>query len=63
MCSTCFWKWLKTGNKRLDNGKKVEVIFMDISKDFNTINHSLLLAKLKAYGSSNQALSLFQSYL
>ena len=36
---------------------------MDLSKAFDTINHSLLLAKLKAYGFSNQALSLLQSYL
>ena len=35
---------------------------MDLSKAFDTINHSLLLAKLKAHGFSNQALSLSQSY-
>ena len=36
---------------------------MDFSKAFGTINHSLLLAKLKAYGFSNKALSLLQSCL
>ena len=49
--------------KQSDNDEKVGVIFMDLSKAFDTINHSLLLAKLKAYGFSNQALSLLQSYL
>ena len=49
--------------KQLDNGEKVRVIFMDLSKAFDTINHSLLLAKLKAYGFSNQVLRLLQSYL
>ena len=36
---------------------------MNLSKAFDTINHSLLLAKLKANGFSNQALSLLQSYI
>ena len=36
---------------------------MDLSKAFDTINHSLLLVKLKAYGFSNQALSSLQSCL
>ena len=36
---------------------------MDLSKAFNAINHSLLLANLKVYGFSNEAFSLLQSYL
>ena len=36
---------------------------MDLSKDFDTINHNLLLTKLKAYGFSDQVLGLLQSYL
>ena len=36
---------------------------MDLSKVFDTISHSLQLAKLEAYGFPNQALSLSQSYL
>ena len=36
---------------------------MDLSKAFDSINHSSLLAKLKVYGFSNQALRLLQSYL
>ena len=58
-----FLKMIENWKKQLDNGEKVGVIFMDLSKAFNTINHSLLLAKLKAYGFSNQALRLLQSYL
>ena len=54
-------KMVENWIKQLDNGEKVGVIFMDLSKAFDTINHNLLLAKLKGYGFSNQALSLLQS--
>ena len=36
---------------------------MDLSKAFDTINHDLLLAKLKTYGFSLNAVKLMRSYL
>ena len=36
---------------------------MDLSKAFDTINHDLMLAKLKAYGFSTNALNLMHNYL
>ena len=54
---------IKNWKKPLDNEQKIRVIFMDLSKAFDTINHSLLLAKLKAYGFSDQALSFLQIYV
>ena len=52
-------KWKSALNKR----EIICAVFMDFSKAFDTINHDLLLAKLKAYGFSINALDLMYSYL
>ena len=41
----------------------VSASFLDFSKAFDTVNHGLLLAKLKAYGFSLNALKLVHNYL
>ena len=46
----------------LIKGNKVGVIIMDLSKAFDTLNHNLLLCKLKAYGFNKNALTFIQSY-
>ena len=46
-------------NKKL----KVGALFMDLSKAFNTLDHSPLLAKLSGYGFDNNSLSFVRSYL
>ena len=38
-------------------------ILMDLSKAFDAIKHKLLIAKLQAYGFSNDALEIVQDYL
>ena len=47
----------------LDQGNTPITIFMDLSKAFDTLNHDILIYKLKAYGLSETALKLMQSYL
>ena len=52
-------KWrLSMDNKGFAGG-----VLMDLRKAFDIINHSLLLAKLHAYGFSKQALAVICSYL
>ena len=47
----------------LEKGKYFGAVFVDFSKAFDTINHDLLIAKLEAYGFSNNALLFMLSYL
>ena len=56
---TMLEKW----KRGINNGLYVSALFMDLSKAFDTINHDLMLAKLKAYGFSTDALNLMHSYL
>ena len=53
-------KWYEN----LDNGKLTGVVFLDIRKAFDSVNHNILLHKMKTqFGFSNIELDWFQSYL
>ena len=54
---------MRNGKKAIDKGEHVSALFMDLLKAFDTINHGLLLLKLKAYGFSLNAVKLKRSYL
>ena len=49
--------------ENLDQQKLPIAIFLDLSKAFDTIDHEILLDKLKYYGISGSALLWFHSYL
>ena len=51
--------WLKL----MDQGQINGVIFLDLKKAFDTIDHQILLSKLQAYGIRDHTLKWFQSYL
>ena len=56
---TILEKW----KKAVDNEEYFFALFLGLSKAFDTINHDLLLGRLKAYGFSPNALKLMRSYL
>ena len=47
----------------LDNGEIPVSIFLDLSKAFDTLDHSILIEKLKFYGLQNTELKLMTNYL
>lgn len=49
--------------RAIDQKKITAVVYLDMSKAFDTINHVILLKKLKDIGLSSSALQWFESYL
>ena len=47
----------------LDQGDYAVSMFLDLSKAFNTVNHSILLSKLLSYGIQKPHIDWFKSYL
>jgi hypothetical protein len=49
--------------QQMDNNKVPLNVYLDLSKAFDTIDHSILLDKLKYYGFSQNSLKLMRSYI
>ena len=47
----------------VDKGQTPLAIYLDLSKAFDTLDHKILLEKLKYYGITKITLSWFKSYL
>lgn len=50
-------------NTTLHNNKLAAVVFLDLQKAFDTVDHSIMLDKLKNYGFRDKTFHLFSSFL
>ena len=55
-------RYIECIQRALDRGENAGAVFMELSKEFDCLNHYLLLAKLGAYGFGKGALTLIHSY-
>ena len=62
-CQTTLLRLLEDWKRDLDNHRYVGAILMDLSKAFDCLPHGIIIEKLAAYGLSDSACSLLQSYL
>ena len=57
----CTYSWYKALD--IENSLLVLIVFLDISKAFDSVNHDFLFAKPAHLGLSSSTVSWFQSYL
>ena len=61
--TTCILSFLNDVYQNMDEGKYTGVVVLDLKKAFNTVDHSILIKKLRMYGLSDNACKWFTSYL
>ena len=54
---------IETWKTKLNMGHKVGVIYMNLSKAFDSLSPELLIAKLKCYALDQHAVEFFRSFL
>ena len=62
-CQHVLLRLIETWCKCLDKNNLVGAILMDLSKAFDCLPHNIFIAKLEAYGVTNDALNFILSYL
>jgi hypothetical protein len=62
-CQTTLLRLIEDWKMALDNNEHVGAILMDLSKAFDCLPHNLIALKLKAYGLSDNSVSLVHNYL
>ena len=62
-CTSNLLEALDHAGTLLDDGKQVDMIYMDMSKAFDKVNHGCLLQKFHEFGFGGSLLQGFSSYL
>ncbi|KAK4830696.1 LOW QUALITY PROTEIN: hypothetical protein QYF61_012865 [Mycteria americana] len=62
-CLTNLISFYDKVTRLVDEGKAVDVVYLDFSKAFDTISHSILLEKLAAYGLDKRTLCWVKNWL
>ena len=60
---TCLLKMSDDWYNGLDLGELVGIVFIDLKRAFDTVDHDILCKKLELYGVQQRELSWFRSYL
>ena len=60
---TCLLKCTNDCYLNIEKGKYSSVSFIRLEKTFDTVDHQMLLNKLKVYGLSGKEITWFESYL
>ena len=61
-CESTLVRLVEDWKQAIDTGKTAGVLSTDMSKAFDTMHPTLLLAKLQTYGFSNESLTLMRSF-
>ena len=62
-CVTQLLSVLHTTGQSLDKNIQTDMIYLDFAKAFDTVDHSVLLEKLRLYGVKGQLFCWFKDYL
>ena len=62
-CSSQLLSVVHSIGEALDKNKQTDILYLDFAKAFDTVDHAILIEKLKWYGVTGQLIDWFSDYL